>query len=308
MGNTADRRWIWVVLFVTVFPVIAIHLSCIAILGPGSWGSGVETKIPTVHTIRDRVDLIAYSEEWKTIRDSIKNKKNEPLAWVNDVTDIQISDAVAADRIEATGQVMVLTESGENAGINQKLYLSDKRNPPTRQIDVPREIILQQPTFLVKNEEVLIIVGRWNSWAISPVNKLKRYWESWWDPTLRPEYWLYEYDRTAKVFKALVPGGGLRVSPDRSMAIIVRSGAAGTTLNSLHIWKPTSDEIQTIASLSEADPGRGHSFNYGWSADSKAVFVWGVAGGFQARTHEARTLRWIYLVEEQKIFSIESIS
>ena len=308
MGNPGDRRWIWVVLFVTIFPVAVTHLSCVAILGPGSWGSGVETKRPIVHTALGRADLITYSEEWKTISNSTNNKKEKTLVWANDTIDAQADNAIAADRIEETGHVMVLTRSEKKSGTGQKLYLSDGLGSSIRQINIPQGMILQQPTFLLKGAEVLVVVGRWNSWSISPTNKLKRYWRSWWNPTLRPEYFLYEYNRTAKTFKALTPGGGLKASPDRSMAVIIRSGAAGTTLNSLHVWKPSSGEIQTIASLSESDPVRGHLFNYAWSSDSKAVFVWGTAGGFLARTHKARTLRWIYLIAEQKIFSIEPTS
>ncbi len=305
MASNRNRRWIWAVFFVTVFPVSAVHFSCVAVLGPGSWGSGVEEKEPLMEAARERPDVVPYIEQWEAARNAEQAAEASPLAWAVELLGDREGDIVWADRTNEYGDTVVLTASGKNWTEQQRLYLSTGSEAGLREVEIPAEMILRRPTFLKNGGPTQLIVGRWNSWAVSPTRKLSRYRKSWFDPSLRPENSLFAYDDKTGAFEMLGPGGGLKPSPDRTKAVIVRSGALGTTLHSLHVWEPGSGAIETIASLSEADPGSGRSFDYGWSADSKAVFIWGSAGGFRARAQDRRELRWIYLAAEKKLFSID---
>ena len=305
MPDNRNRRWILAVFFVTVFPLSAVHFSCVAVLGPGSWGSGVEEKDPILQSARERPDLAPYIEEWETVRKTSEEAPATSPVWAVEALGDREGDIVWVDRIEETGHAVLLTTDGSNWTEGQNLYVSEGSEAPLREVEIPGDMIIERPTLLRKGNEVILVLGRWNSWAVSPTQKLSRYSKSWFDPTLRPENSLYVYDWVTGMPEMLCPGGGLKPSPDRAKAAIVRSGALGTTLHSLHIWEPVSGEIETIVSLSEADPGSGRSFDYGWSADSKAVFIWGSAGGFRPRAREPRELQWIYFEAEKKIFSIQ---
>ena len=302
MPAARHRRWIGAVFFVIVFPLAAVHFSCVAVLGPGSWGSGVEQKEPTVHPAEQRVDLAAYADEWETNRHAAPAS---PPGWAVERLEDQEEELVWADRLKETGHAALLTSGGKNWTEKQKLYVSESSAAPFQQVEIPSGMILQRPAFLWKGAEAMLAVGRWNSWAVSPTEKLSRYGKSWFNPALRPENSIYIYGWEAGVFEILGPGGGLQPSPDRSQALIVRSGALGTTLHSLHVWNPGAGHVETIASFSEVDRGSGRSFDYGWSSDSKAVFIGGAAGGFRPRDRERRELRWIYLTAEKKTYSIE---
>ncbi len=304
MASNRNRRWIWAVFFVTVFPVAVVHFSCVAVLGPGSWGSGVEEKEPLMEPARGRPDLAPYVEQWEAARNAGQTAEVSP-AWAVESLGVRAGDIVWADRFEGTGQSVLLTAGGGNWTEQQRLYLSTGPEAELREVEIPAEMILRRPTLLKSGGQTQLIVGRWNSWAVSPTQKLSRYRKSWFDPTLRPEHSLFAYDEETGAFEMLGPGGGLKPSPDRTKAVIVRSGALGTTLHSLHVWEPGSGAMETIASLSEADPGSGRSFDYGWSTDSKAVFIWGSAGGFRARAQDRRELQWIYMAAEKKVFSID---
>ena len=304
MPSNRNRRWIWAVFFVTVFPVFAVHFSCVAVLGPGSWGSGVEEKAPLIEPARRRPDLAPYVEQWEAARNAEQATEAFP-AWAIESLGDREGDIVWADRTDENGDAVVLTAGGKNWTEQQRLYLSTGSEAGLREVEIPSEMILRHPTFLKSGDQVKLVLGRWNSWAVSPTQKLSRYRKSWFDPTLRPEYSLFAYDEETGAFEILGPGGDLKPSPDRTKAVIVRSGALGTTLHSLHVWEPGSGAMETIASLSEADPGSGRSFDYGWSTDSKAVFIWGSAGGFRARAQERRELQWIYMAAEKKVFSID---
>ncbi len=305
MPSTRNRRWILAVFFVTVFPVSAVHFSCVAVLGPGSWGSGVEEKDPILQSVRERPDLARYVEEWETVRKTSDEAPATSPVWAVEALGDRVSDIVWADRIKETGHAVLLTADGSNWTEHQSLSLFEGSGAMLREAAIPRDMIVERPTLLKKGDEVILVLGRWNSWAVSPTQKLSRYTKSWFDATLRPENSLYLYDLETEDLEILSPGGGLQPSPDRTKALIVRSGALGTTLHSLHVWEPGSGHIETIASLSEADPGSGRSFDYGWSSDSKAVFIWGAAGGFRPRARQHHELRWIYLAAEKELFSIE---
>ena len=63
-GRAPKRRWVPVVLLVILFPVAAVHFSCVAVLGPGSWGSGVEEKTPALLAAGSKPALRQYIPEF----------------------------------------------------------------------------------------------------------------------------------------------------------------------------------------------------------------------------------------------------
>ena len=60
------RRWLPAVLLVIFFPLAAVHFSCVAVLGPGSWGSGVEEKTPELLQAGGKPELLRYVDEFST--------------------------------------------------------------------------------------------------------------------------------------------------------------------------------------------------------------------------------------------------
>ena len=64
MPAAKNRRWIWAVLFVVLFPLFATHFSCIAVLGPGTWGSGLEEKLPSIVPGNSNPRVAGYAKEF----------------------------------------------------------------------------------------------------------------------------------------------------------------------------------------------------------------------------------------------------
>jgi hypothetical protein len=56
---------------------------------------------------------------------------------------------------------------------------------------------------------------------------------------------------------------------------------------------------ERILTMSEADPGSGSSFGFGWSSDGRAVFVFGHHSGFDCRRGAPfQALRIIYTLQD----------
>jgi hypothetical protein len=64
MSVKRKRSWIFAILVATVFPAIAIHTSCVAVMGPGTWGSGLEERAPEILSAASNPAVQAYSREF----------------------------------------------------------------------------------------------------------------------------------------------------------------------------------------------------------------------------------------------------
>ena len=64
MHSAGSKRWIFAVLLALLFPALAIHASCVAVLGPGNWGSGMEEHIPEILTDQSHPALDGYRSEF----------------------------------------------------------------------------------------------------------------------------------------------------------------------------------------------------------------------------------------------------
>ena len=297
-GRAPKRRWVPVVLLVILFPVAAVHFSCVAVLGPGSWGSGVEEKTPELLAAGSRLNLRQYIDEFAA-------GEGTRSRWEDDSSQLE-GTVVFTDHLE-DGDVWVIqtARDGGNWTQDQRVYLRSNGDKGFHELDITRDMIVDRPTLLREGSAVRLVYGRWNSWAIRPLQKISRYLRSYFNGSLLPEYSLYLYDITEGTTRYLGPGGTLKASPDRGKAAFLRSGSLGTSLHSIHVWDLETGEMETLLSLTEADPGSGRSFDYRWSQDSRALHISGGAGGFAARSAEPRQLNLIYLLEEKAVYRVE---
>ena len=297
-GRAPKRRWVPVVLLVILFPVAAVHFSCVAVLGPGSWGSGVEEKTPALLAAGSKPALRQYIPEFA------EEQAAQP-EWEGDSSQLE-GMVVFTDHLEEDDVWVIQTaRDGGNWTQGQRVYLRSHGDKGFHELDITRDTIVDRPTLLREGSAVRLVYGRWNPWAIRPLQKISRYLRSYFNGSLLPEYSLYLYDITEGTTRYLGPGGTLKPSPDRGKAAFLRSGSLGTSLHSIHVWDLETGDTETVLSLTEADPGSGRSFDYRWSQDSRALHISGGTGGFVARSAEPAELNLIYLLEEKAVYTVE---
>lgn len=287
-----SRRWLFAVATAVIFPALAFHASCIAVMGPGAWGSGMEEAYPEWHQPTERVER--YVSALAADAASGMPHMDQPEA----PADVEFSGAVR-QTFQGREQAVVLTAEGERWTDQQRLYVVEGSS--ARELPIPSGHVVTNPVILRGR----VIYERWNPWAISAGEKLKRYVASWSDVTLRPEVALYAFDRDAHEWNFIMPGHTLVPSPDGNHAVLLRSGAMVAGYYSVHIWSADSEEPAAILSLREADEGSGRSFDFKWTRDSQAVQIKGHTGGFDRREREPREFNLLYVVDEKKIYDLE---
>jgi hypothetical protein len=313
MSVKKKRSWIFAILVATVFPAIAIHTSCVAVMGPGTWGSGLEEQTPEILSAASNPAVQAYSREFS------RQPEETPrldLPQGLDAGSLQ-GTVVWVDGAGEKGLWAIQTYDGKNWTEGQHLYrwqdpgrqeAGADGDPPLRagnleEISIAPDRIVEQPAFIEGDGKASLVYGCWRSWAIPAVEKLKRYARSWFDQELRPEFGLYIYDLESRQNEYFGPGHSLKVSPDRRRGVLLRSGALGAGYYSIHVWDFASGHVETVISLREADEGSGQSFGYRWSSDSQALQISGMTGGFERRKRlPATEFNLIYLVEGQGIY------
>jgi hypothetical protein len=343
MAAKPGRRWIYAVLLAVVFPALAVHVSCVAVIGTGSWGSGMEEKAPRWNPIEPGSPAAAYVREFAN---------RQPADTAGAAPDSaspptpQFGDPVRGkpfwtDFIASENLGVVATHEGESWVEGQHIYLWSGREQASgqspqeqagqatgaepqqgnesaprgdqapgqgiRELDMPSEMIVERPTLMKRGGKTLLVAGRWRPWAISPLEKLSRYLNSYADPSLRPEHSLYVHPLPSGPLEYWGPGHTLEPSPDRRFAILLRSGSLGAGYYSVHLWDFERDLLSTIVSLREAEQGSGRSFDYEWSSDSRAVHITGETGGFARRGGERRSLDLLYLVGEEGLYDLEVV-
>ena len=283
------------VMTAVLFPALAFHASCIAVMGPGSWGSGLEEAAPERHRPTDQV--LRYVDEL-----AARGNGDWP-----DTTELQLPpDAQFAGKIRQShsiaDQAVYLTAEGERWGDRQHLYLADPSG--TTELSLENAKTVTRPRILRRR----VLYEYWNPWAVSATQKVRRYVASWSDKTLRPEASLHVYDPTAKEWKFVMPGHALVPSPDGNRAVLLRSGAMAAGYYSIHLWSADDREPRAILSLREFDEGSGRSFDLRWTADSAAIQVVGRTGGFERRKREPSDFNLIYMVDEDKMYDLGGTS
>jgi len=300
MSPQKNRRWIFAILVATVFPAIAVHVSCVAALGPGTWGSGLEEKLPEILPLSSNPQAQAYAREFSQRAEQgggpvLPEASGSAAPWKG--------KAVWTDAHQ--GSWVILTHEGENWTQGQHLFLWSESSRDLEEIQLPAGWIVENAAWIERAGRAEVVYGRWNSWALSPAGKLGRYVRSWLDPELRPEFSIYIYDPSSKVTTYAGPGHSLVVSPDRSRGVVLRSGALGAGYYSVHVWEFDSNQMQTVLSLREIDEGSGRSFGHRWSLDSRAVEIKGATGGFERRKPQPRHFNFIYLLDGRQVYEVE---
>ena len=272
MSSTAsNRRWIFAVLTAVLFPAVALHSTCVAVMGPGTWGSGMQEvppdfKKPTLtaekyaRAIGSNGQGLAASEK-PAPELTAEVQMLGQLKWMH----------------RAGSRIAYLTEDISSHDARQRLYIAESDR--IRQLAFPSDHIVVRPQWAGEN----LIYERWNPWALPASGKVRRYVASWMDPSLRPEAALYESTTEQGGWRFLTPGHSLTVSPDGRYAAFLRSGALLAGYYSIHVWRLGTSQDPAILSLREHDGQGSRSFSLRWSQDSKALRIHGKTGGYSRR-------------------------
>ena len=299
MSTANSKRWIWAILLAVLFPLFAVHFSCVAIMGPGTWGSGLEEKLPEISPAASNSRLGPYLEEFAG-----QAHATSPDVQIPPQAGSLRGRAVFSDHIEPEGLWVVQVHVGERWVDDQRIVLWHSGASEYERVAIPEGMIVENPVFIRRGGRVILVFTRWQSWFLPMAGKVGRFWRSVFDKPLRPEYSLYLYDLDAQRSTYWGPGHTLVVSPDGKRGLLLRSGAMAGGYYSLHVWDFETDELETVVSLRESDPGSVRSFEYRWSEDSRAFQLSGRTGGFERRKPEGRDLNLIYLIGDPKLYKV----
>ena len=302
MGKRPKNRWIMAILLAILFPAAAFHFSCVAVMGPGTWGSGIEEKLPEFLAEDSNPAIGRYAAEFaaQPMAESDRPELPDDLEGVP-------GQPFFIDRDEASGTWVAATHGGKNWIGNQRLFVAQGEPPSvSNEIEIPPGWTIERPSILRKSGKPLLAIGRWNAWSIPALAKLGRYFRSYRNPELRAEHTIYLYGPESREWSYFGPGHSLTVAPDRGKAALLRSGALGAGYYSLHVWDVDSGEITTVLSLRDVDEGSGRSFEFRWSADSRALQIAGATGGFERRKLQALNINLIYLPGDGTVYQVSS--
>jgi hypothetical protein len=300
MSQHRSRRWIFAVLLAILFPAFAFHASCVAVLGPGNWGSGMEEMIPEILETASSPEALRYQIEFAEGGDQTV----PPTPQLPPVLDLP-GKLLSTDHDQQAARWVVQTYEGQRWIDQQRFYLQSEPEAQPRELDLPDSMIFENPVFIHPNSGAMLVLEHWNSWYIPATAKLRRYARSWLDATLRPERSLYLYDIESHSLSYFGPGHDLAVAPDRRRGALLRSGATSSGFYSLHIWDFASGEINTVMSLHESDPGSGRSFHYRWSRDSRALHLTGGSAGFARRNPARVELNHLHIVGTPGLYPLQ---
>lgn len=296
-GNAKNRRWVAAVLTALLFPAIMLHGTCVAVLGPGTWGSGLEEVEPVFHEPNARTRELAA--EFNSSRDA-RLSKDHPVPPMVEAAGRVLSSTVGV------AESIYLVE--EPASKRQRLFAATGSD--VVEIPVPDDFVIARPRQVGSR----IVAERWRPWAIPARQKLARYVASWADPSLRPEVALYATGGESDEWQYVMPGHSLTVSPNAGHAALLRSGALLAGYYSLVIWDVEKNRTETVLSLREHAEQGTRSFSLRWSKDSSALRVAGRTGGFERRGSqrgadaEGIAINLLYVVDERAIYDLSPSS
>ena len=296
-GNAKNRRWVAAVLTALLFPAIILHGTCVAVLGPGTWGSGIEEVAPVFHEPNARVRELAV--EFDSSRDA-KSSKDPPVPPM-----VEAAGRVLSSTVGATRSIYLVEEP-----VSKRQRLFAVTGSDVVEIPIPDDFVIVRPRQVGSR----IVAERWRPWAIPARQKLARYVASWADPSLRPEVALYATSGESDEWQYVMPGHSLAVSPNASHAALLRSGALLAGYYSLVIWDVEKNRTETALSLREYAEQGTRSFSLRWSKDSSALQVAGRTGGFERRGSqrgaeaEGIAIKLLYVVDERAIYDLSPSS
>ena len=294
--SKSNRKWPLAILAAVAFPVLAMHSTCVAVLGPGTWGSGLVETQPEFKPPPPAVEV--YRQEFKAQPQSPEPSGDSAASEAPPGIVGRVTWKHAMDN-----RVLYLADGPDRP--RQRLYVSDA-NETIREVSLPNGHLVARPQWTAEG----IVYVRWNPWAVPPVSKLRRYVASWLDPSLRPEASLYGNVADSGDWHFLMPGHSLTVSPDGRQAALLRSGALLAGYYSIHVWQTGSSEAAAILSLREHDDNASKSFRMRWSEDSSALHIEGRTGGFDRRaSHDGAAaagvpINLVYLVSDMTVYDL----
>ena len=294
-GQAKNRQWVAAVLTALLFPAIILHTTCVAVLGPGTWGSGLEEVAPVFHEPSARVRELAA--EFESSRDSAsKSPEDYPVPQ-----EIEASGRILWSTVDTAGSIYLV-----EAPVSKRQRLFAGTGSDVVEIPIPDDFVIARPRRVGSR----IVAERWRPWAIPARQKLARYVASWADPSLRPEVALYATSGESDEWQYLMPGHSLAVSPDAGHGALLRSGALLAGYYSLVIWDVEENRTETVLSLREHAEQGTRSFSLRWSKDSSALQIAGRTGGFERRGSqrgadaEGIAINLLYVVDERATYDL----
>ena len=298
-SEAGSRRWILAILTAALFPALILHTTCVAVMGPGTWGSAMEEVVPDFSepTARAReygrqFEADALLAESTGMPDEVGQSPEVPgrIRWTHRSGDraVYLAEERSADRVI------------------QRLYVAE--DDRVRELALPTGHVVVRPQWAGKR----VLYERWNPWALPATGKLRRYFVSWADPSLRPEAAIYESTTSEDGWRFRTPGHSLRVSPDGRYAAFLRSGALLAGYYSVHVERLDDGQAVPILSLREHGRDGTKSFELRWSQDSEALRIHGRTGGFSRRGSRAEPgsdglpVDVIYLTADQTAYDLTS--
>lgn len=297
MGESqSNRKWPLAILAAVAFPALVLHGTCVSVLGPGTWGSGLVETPPDFRAPTPALE--AYRQEFQADPRIAETGAEATVSRTPPGLTGSIVWTHAWD-----DRVLYLTEGAEPS--RRRLYVSGTNSTP-REVALPSGHLVAHPQWTADG----IVYVRWNPWAVSPASKLRRYVASWFDPSLRPEASLYGDSSDTADWRFLMPGHSLTVSPDGRRAALLRSGALLAGYYSVHVWKIGSPDAPAIVSLREHGSDATKSFQLRWSADSSALHLQGRTGGFDRRSSRGGTesggisINLLYMINDATVYDL----
>ena len=296
-ARNRNWRWVYAVLTAVLFPAVVFHGTCIAVLGPGTWGSGMEEMLPEFHKPTPELRQLGVASGAAAL-----------------AAPSGLDEGESTHRADLPGRVLWVSGDG-----SRSVYLTEDDGPEhdrqrlfadsgdgVLEIELPKGFIAARPQWVGSR----IVAECWNPWAIPAVGKLTRYLASWADPTLRPEVSIYEAEDTFGDWRFLMPGHTVTVAPDGKHAGLLRSGALLAGYYSIHVWEVETGDAPAILSLRE-HAGRGaQSFSFRWSEDSSAFQIRGRTDGFDRRSSQRGAgpdgiaINLLYVLGDQKLYDL----
>ena len=298
-SEAGNRRWILAILTAALFPALVLHATCVAVMGPGTWGSGMQEVEPDFSepTARAReygrqIESNAVPAESSGSPDKIRQSPEIPgrIRWTHRSGDraVFLAEERSADRVR------------------QRLYV--REDDRVRELALPIGHVVVRPQWAGER----VLYERWNPWALPATGKLRRYFASWADTSLRPEAAIYESTTSEGGWLFRTPGHSHRVSPDGRYVAFLRSGALLAGYYSVHVGRLDDREAVPILSLREHELKGTKSFDLRWSQDSEALRIHGRTGGFSRRGSRAEPgsdglpVDVIYLTADQSVYDLTS--
>lgn len=284
-----------------------MHFSCVAVLGPGAWGSGREERVPELLAPDGDALLLRYANELGGSETGGEGSKQSVSVPGFEGLGLE-GEIFQHDRLDPEGPRTAATHGGPRWVDRQRLYLIAADDSVER-IPIPAAWLVERADFVRRSGGAAIVLSAWNPWPPGAGGKVARYLKSWFEPAMRTDRGLFLMNvaggRAAGEPEWFGPGHSLVVAPDRRRALFLRSGALGASYYSLHLWEADSDRTPALISLHEADPGSGRSFSYRWSGDSRAFLLSGETAGFERRKPAPRSLKLLYLLERRAFYDLD---